>query len=498
MSAFVLAIDQGTTNTKALALGPDGQVVSRHSVPTPIGYPRPGWVEQSGDEIWRATIQAIDGCVTALPSGATIAAIGISNQRETVLLWRRSTGETIGPCVTWQCRRSSDRIDAIRAPDVEESVVSKTGLGLDPLFPAAKIGWLLDAYPEARGLADGGDLCAGTIDSWLLFNLTGREVHGTDASNASRTQLFDIHRQAWSDELCALFGAPKSILPRVEDSNAKFGMAKSVHRLIEGVPVHAMMGDSHAALFGHGVRTPGAVKATYGTGSSLMTLTETPVRSRSGLSTTVAWRRSGRVAYALEGNISVSAQAAAWMADLMGLPDVAALTELAAKSSGEDAVSFVPALAGLGAPYWKDRARAALTGMSLATSRSDVARATLEAIALQICDVFGAMERDLGARLTRLSVDGGATQNDLLMQLQADLLGRPVQRLKILELSAFGAGALAGATAGLMDEARIEASVKDAGDEIAPRLDPAARTTKIGAWSVAVDSVIRRVGARQR
>ena len=222
----------------------------------------------------------------------------------------------------------------------------------------------------------------GTIDSWLLFNLTGGAVHATDASNASRTQLFDIHQQDWSDELCALFGVPKSILPRVEDSNAKFGAAKTVHRLIEGVPVHAMMGDSHAALFGHGIRSPGAVKATYGTGSSLMTLTETPIRSRSGLSTTVAWRRSKKVSYALEGNISVSAQAAAWMAELMGLPDVAALTELATKAKGDVNVCFVPALAGLGAPYWKDRARAALTGMSLATSRADVARATLEAIAL--------------------------------------------------------------------------------------------------------------------
>jgi glycerol kinase len=430
-----------------------------------------------------------------LPEQAKIAAIGISNQRETVLLWRRSTAETIGPCVTWQCRRSSDRIDALRSPDVEQGVASKTGLGLDPLFPAAKIGWLLDAYPEARALADRGDLCGGTIDAWLLFKLTGGEVHATDAGNASRTQLFDIHEQSWSDDLCALFDVPKTILPRVEDSNATFGAARGLHRSIEGAPVNAIMGDSHAALFGHGIRSPGAVKATYGTGSSLMTLTETPVRSRSGLSTTVAWRRSGKAAYALEGNISVSAQAAAWMAELMGV-DVAALTALAAKASGDDAVSFVPALAGLGAPHWKDRARAALTGMSLATSRSDVARATLEAIALQICDVFGAMERDLGAPLARLSVDGGATQNDLLMQFQADLLGRPVQRLNILELSAFGAGVLAGAASGVMDEAKIERLVNGAGDQIEPRLDPATRKAKIDAWNAAVNSVIDSAIAR--
>ena len=496
MTVFVLAIDQGTTNTKALALDEEGRIAARHSVPTPVAYPRPGWVEQSGAEIWRSTTDALDGCLSALPDETAIAALAVANQRESVLLWRRSTGEPIGPCVTWQCRRSSDRLDRIRAPEIEEAVVSQTGLGLDPLFPAAKIGWLLDAYPDARALAEKGDLCAGTVDSWLLFNLTGGRVHATDASNASRTQLFNIHKQQWSAELCELFGLPVSILPAVMDSDASFGATRAIGRLPAGVPVRAMMGDSHAALFGHGIRAPGAVKATYGTGSSLMTLTETPFRSRSGLSTTVAWRRSGKIAYALEGNISVSAQAAAWMAQLMGLPDVAALTELAATAAGGDNVCFVPALAGLGAPYWKDRARAALTGMSLATSRADVARATLEAIALQICDVFMAMERDLGKRLARLSVDGGATQNDHLMQLQADLLGRPVQRLKILELSAFGVGLLAGAASGVMEEPKIEAALEGASDHIDPRLDPAARNAKITGWNAAVNSVIKSAISR--
>ncbi|MBV8112504.1 MAG: glycerol kinase [Hyphomicrobiales bacterium] len=496
MTGFVLAIDQGTTNTKALALDEEGRIAARHSVPTPISYPRPGWVEQSGAEIWRATTNAVDGCLSALPEETAIAAVAVANQRESVLLWRRSTGEPIGPCVTWQCRRSSDRLDRIRTPEIEEAVASQTGLGLDPLFPAAKIGWLLDAYPDARALAEKGDLCAGTVDSWLLFNLTGGRVHATDASNASRTQLFDIHEQQWSVELCELFGLPVSILPAVVDSDASFGATRAIGRLPPGVQVRAMMGDSHAALFGHGIRVPGAVKATYGTGSSLMTLTETPVRSRSGLSTTVAWRRSGKIAYALEGNVSVSAQAAAWMAQLMGLPDVAALTELAATAAGGDNVCFVPALAGLGAPYWKDRARAALTGMSLATSRSDVARATLEAIALQICDVFMAMERDLGKRLARLSVDGGATQNDHLMRLQADLLSRPVQRLKILELSAFGVGLLAGAASGVMDEPKIEADLDGARDHIDPHLEPAVRDAKIAVWNAAVNSVIKSALSR--
>jgi glycerol kinase len=490
MSDYVLAIDQGTTNTKALALDASARVVASFSVPTPIAYPRPGWVEQSGTEIWRATRDAIEGCRSRLPEGARFAAIAISNQRETVGLWRRSTGETIGPCVTWQCRRSTDLLDAIRTPENAERVEALTGLGLDPLFPAAKLAWLLDAYPDARRLAADGDLCAGTMDSWLLFNLTGGAVHATDASNASRTQLFDIHSQSWSAELAALFGVPLGILPEVRDSNALFGLVVGAGPAPEGAPVGAMIGDSHAALFGHGVRKPGAVKATYGTGSSLMTLTEKPLRSRAGLSTTVAWRRSGEVAYALEGNISVSAQAAAWMAELLGLRDTAALTELAASATGSSGISFVPALAGLGAPYWRPRARAALTGMSLATSRAEIARAALEAIAHQIADVFAAMEQDLGAPLAKLSVDGGATRNGLLMQWQADLVGRPVRRVSLPELSAFGAGAMAGIGCGLFDEAVAAARVAEGEDEIAPHIAEAEREPKRRAWSAAVQSVI--------
>ena len=491
MSGYVLAIDQGTTNTKALALDADARVAAIYSVPTPIAYPRPGWVEQSGREIWAATMAAVDGCLAHLPEGGKIASLAISNQRETVLLWRRSTGRTIGPCVTWQCRRSSARIDALRTPEREARVAALTGLGLDPLFPAAKIGWLLDAYPEARDLAARGDLCAGTIDSWLLYNLTGGAVHATDASNASRTQLFDIHAQAWSAELAALFGVPMGVLPRPADSDALFGRTVALGLLPAGVPIRAMLGDSHAALFGHGVRAPGAVKATYGTGSSLMTLTKAPLASHSGLSTTVGWRRSGEVSFALEGNISVSAQAAAWMAELMGLSDVAALTELAMKSRArEDGVCFVPALAGLGAPYWKDRARAALTGMSLATRREDVARAALEAIAHQIADVFAAMENDLGASLATLSVDGGPTRNDYLMRLQADLVGRPVRRQKLSELSAFGAGAMAGMAVCLFEEATVQSRVAETVDFVAPRLDESERAPLRRAWSRAVNSVI--------
>jgi glycerol kinase len=490
MTGYVLAIDQGTTNTKAIALDARAQVAASHSVPTPVRYPKPGWVDQSGDEIWHATQAAIQGCVAALPVGAKIAAVGIANQRESILLWRRSTGETVGPCVTWQCRRSADRLDDLRTPALEESVVAKTGLGLDPLFPAAKIGWLMEALPEARALAAKGDLCAGTVDSWLIFKLTGGAVHATDAGNASRTQAFDIHAQTWSDELCATFGAPRAILPEVCDSNAAFGAVRGVAGLADDIPIRAAMGDSHAALYGHGARGPGGVKATYGTGSSLMTLIDKPLRSQSGLSTTVAWRKSGRVAYALEGNISVSAQAAAWMAKLLGLPNVEALAELAQLAAPVHEAVFVPALVGLGAPHWKDRARAAISGLSLASTRADVARAAFEAIALQIRDVFVAMEEDLGAPLAALSADGGATRNDFLMRLQADVLGRPVKRLKILELSAFGAGSMAAAEVGLYDDA-VAARTRDADSEIlAPQMDTEGREAIVKRWATAVGSVL--------
>jgi glycerol kinase len=490
MKGYVLAIDQGTTNTKSIALDADARVAASHAVPTPVRYPKPGWVEQSGDEIWSATLGAIQGCVARLPDGAKVATIAVTNQRESVLLWRRSTGETVGPCVTWQCRRSADRLDRLRSPELQESVTAKTGLGLDPLFPAAKIGWLMDEVPAAKTLATKGDLCAGTVDAWLVFRLTGGAEHATDASNASRTQLFDIHTQTWSQDLCAIFGAPSVILPEVRDSNAAFGATRNVVGLPDGTPIRAVMGDSHAALYGHGVRSPGEVKATYGTGSSLMTLTERPLRSNSGLSTTVAWRTSGRTVYALEGNISVSAQAAAWMATLLGLPDVDALSTLAASAAPGREVVFVPALAGLGAPHWKERARAALSGLSLASTRADVARATFEAIALQVRDVFKAMEHDLGAPLTALSADGGATRNEFLMRLQADLLNRPVRRRKILELSAFGVGAMAAAEAGLYEEAVAAAACSAESETITPSMDAARRNATLQHWDAALRCIV--------
>ena len=282
MANHVLAIDQGTTNSKALLIDAAGAVAASAAVPVPVAYPRPDWVEQSPRDLWETLVRAIDGCLEQAADGVEIAAIGISNQRESVLLWDKASGEPIGPCVTWQCRRSAERIDRLRSPALEASVAERTGLALNPMFPAAKIGWLLEEFSVARERAAAGQLCAGTVDSWLLFNLTGGAVHATDFGNASRTQLFDIANGRWDADLCRLFGVPMEILPTAKSSDAAFGVTSGAGGLPTGVPVYAIMGDSHAALFGHAIRSSGEVKATYGTGSSLMTVTENsgPVRQR--------------------------------------------------------------------------------------------------------------------------------------------------------------------------------------------------------------------------
>lgn len=487
MGPLILAIDQGTSNSKALLIDASGRIVAKASARVGVSYPRPGWVEQSGDEIWLSVMTVVDQCLAGLDQ-PQLAAIGISNQRESVMLWERVSGKPVGPCVTWQCRRSAERLDALRSPAIEAEVLAVTGLGLDPLFPAAKLGWLLDAYPEARTLAKAGGLCAGTVDSWLLFRLTGGTVHATDFGNASRTQLFDIHRLEWSEELAGVFDVPVSILPSPLPSDSRFGGTVARGSLPAGVPVHAIMGDSHAALYGHGIRKPGAVKATYGTGSSLMTLTGQPLRSTSGLSTTIAWQQGTTTAYALEGNISVSAQAAAWVASILGLGDAAELTRLAATVDDSGGVYFVPALAGLGAPHWRDKARAMFSGMSLGTGRAHLARATLEAIALQVRDVFTAMETDLGSSLELLSVDGGATQNDLLMQIQADVLQRPVQRKAVNELSAAGAASMAGIAAGVWsDDGPI--TLRAARDRLVPHPDRDRQRVLLEGWARALAQV---------
>jgi glycerol kinase len=437
----VLAIDQGTTNTKAVLIDDQGRVVGRASAPLTTSYPHPGWAEQSASAIW-ASVQDVIAEIVGTSGPAD--AIAIANQRETLVVWDAASSQPVCPAPIWQCRRTAPECAALIADGHNDTVRRLTGLGINPLFPASKLAWVLRNVPQARDLLARGQLRAGTVDSWLLWNLTGGASFACDHSNASRTQLFDTATLSFSSELGAIFDAPISCLPAALPSDSHFGSTASGQTALPaGIPVHAIMGDSHAALYGHGIRLPGTVKATYGTGTSLMTLTAARVASGHGLSGTIAWSDSQGTAYALEGNITVSAQAAAYMAGILGLQDAAALSDLAQTVTDNGGVSFIPALAGLGAPHWDDHATGTIMGMTHGTTRAHLARATFEAITLQICDVFTAMEKDIGQPLSSLRADGGASGNAFLMQLQADLLGRPVEAANLEEVGAMGAAAMA-------------------------------------------------------
>lgn len=439
---FTLAIDQGTTNTKALVFDEHGQIAKSASASCTTQYPYPGWAEQSADDIWKTTQSVVAEACAGIERD--VVAIGIANQRETLVVWDADTGEPVGPAPIWQCRRTSEACARLVAAGYASDVSALTGLGINPLFPASKLAWVLQHRPEAQTLHKAGRFRAGTVDSWVLWNLTGGEVFATDHSNASRTLLFDTDALAWSPKLADIFDVPLDCLATPKPSDSNFGKtARAATSLPEGVPIHAMLGDSHAALFGHGIREPGKVKATFGTGSSLITLTDGRVASRSGLSGTIAWTSGGSTVYGLEGNITVSAQSATFMADMMGITNADQLSHLAQQVDDTGGVSFVPALAGLGAPHWDDSARGLVCGLSLATRPPHLARATFEAIAHQVADVLDAIEADLGHPLDSLSVDGGASANSFLMQLQADLIGKAVERRAIPEIGALGVALMA-------------------------------------------------------
>lgn len=484
-SSLVLAIDQGTTNTKALLVDVTGAIVASASRPMTVDYPEPGWAEQSADAIW-AAVKAVVDELSVHQRASDVVALAFSNQRESIVLWDAETGRPLAPCIIWQCRRTAAACEALIAAGHGDLVEARTGLGINPLFPASKIAWLLDRIPDGRARAKAGKIKAGTIDSWLLWNFTGGAAHATDHSNASRTQLYDTEALAWSDELCELFGVPKAMLAEVKSSDSRFGeTAAGTSNLPAGIPIHGMMGDSHAALFGHGVREPGYVKATYGTGTSLMSLVPTRVRSTHGLSGTIAWSLGDTVWHALEGNISVSGQTVAFMAGLLGLKDAGELADLAMTVPSSNGVSFVPALVGLGAPYWRNDVRGEISGLTLGTKPAHLARAAVEAVAFQVADVFAAMEADIGAPLAGLSVDGGASRNDFLMQFQADILDRPLRRGKFPEVSALGAASVAFHGLGLT------LSTSDDGQRVfTPALAADARTKHLAGWHAAIGHLL--------
>ena len=444
---LILAIDQGTSNTKAILVDRDGSVVGQASRPMDIEYPQPGWVQQDAAAIWMAVQECIDEVLETSGSPA-LAGIGISNQRESGVAWERDSGAPIGPVVTWQCRRSVEICDWLRGAGRAHEIQARTGLPLDPGFTAGKWRWLLDAAPDGRERAAGGDILLGTVDSWVLWNLTGGAVHATDASNASRTQLMDLAAVAWDPWLAEAFGVPLAALPEIRPSSTRFGETVAVGALPAEVPVGSLVGDSHAALFGHAGFEPGAIKATYGTGSSLMMPTPTMLTSDADLAATVAWGLEATT-YALEGNINVTGAAVQWLADFVGLEGPSAVAALAAEGESTEGVYLVPAFTGLGAPHWDDQARGLVTGLTRGSSLPQLARAAVESIAYQVRDVFKAMQSSAGGALSVLMVDGGVTRNEQLMQFQADIIGVPVQRNDTAELSAMGAAYLAGLATGV-------------------------------------------------
>jgi glycerol kinase len=472
----VLAVDQGSSSTKVLAVDLQGRTVARSSVPVSETHPRPGWVEQDPDELRSSVLQAIVGCLAQLDSPRVLAA-GLSNQRESVVLWDRADGRPVAPLLSWQDSRATALAARVADSGSSSRIEEVSGLPLDPMFSAAKIAWLLDEYDSDRSRSRRGDLCVGTVDSWLTS--TAAE-HVVETGNASRTQLLDVRGGVWADELLDAFDIPSAVLPEIRPSAGRFPAAWTV--AAREIPVTAVLGDSHAALFGHGVRRPGTVKATYGTGSSLMTLVDEVAASRAGLCLTIAWQREGRPQLALEGNIRASGAAIAWTARLCGISPQQ-VADIADHSSS-DGVHLVPGFTGLGAPWWDAGTTGLLDGLTLGSTREQVCRAAVEAVAFQVMDLVDAARR-AGAAPVALRADGGASVNDTLMQLQADLAGVTVERSATADVSALGAAHLAGIAAGAWDDRQL-ASRADNDHTFTPVMSPDERASRRDRWHAAV------------
>ncbi|NKN35915.1 glycerol kinase [Agrobacterium sp. a22-2] len=476
MTTAILAIDQGTTNSKAVLVATTGEILSRGASPVGLSLPQPGWVEQSPERIWASVQEAISTCLANGPT-VEILGIAISNQRESVTIWDAETGKPLGPVISWQCRRSAPACAELNAAGHSATVQALTGLPIDPMFPGPKMKWLLDRAPAGRPVR------LGTIDSWLIHCLTDGAIHACDASNAARSQLYDLTRQVWSDDLCDLFGVPEAALPQVRDSAALFGETRNVSGLADGIPIAAAIGDSHAALFGHGAFNPGDGKVTFGTGSSIMTTLPRFIAPELGITTTIAWSIDGKPTYAFEGNILVSAAALPWMVEILGLPDVQALVDLAA-TAAPSGPGFVPAFVGLGAPHWHADARALFSGITFNTTRAQMARAVTDSMAFQVHDVFKAMSAQSPTPLGRLYADGGPSQNTFLMQCVADTLGHELFQCDAPEASALGAAYLAGLSLGIWSDLAVISALPRARTALAPRPNDAGERLQV--WQDAI------------
>ncbi len=486
---YILALDQGTTSSRAILFDQSGTICHTAQKEFPQIFPKPGWVEHDPNAIWSSQSSvAVEAITGGRLSSRDVAAIGITNQRETTVIWSRKTGRPIYNAIVWQDRRTASTCDQLKADGLEPKFVEKTGLFIDPYFAGTKVKWILDHVEGARQRAEAGELAFGTIDSWLVWNLTEGDVHVTDESNAARTLFYNIHEHRWDTELLEILGVPAALLPEVKGSSEIYGEA-SCHTFISGVPIAGMAGDQNAALFGQTCFEPGMAKNTYGTGCFLLMNTGTePTHSTNKLLTTCAWKTGNRTEYALEGSIFIGGAVVQWLRDCLGIIRESVDVEyLAGKVQDTGGVYLVPAFAGLGAPHWDAYARGTLTGLTRGSNASHIARAALEAIAYQSYDVLKAMERDSGIELKELRVDGGASANNLLMQFQADLLQVPVVRPKVTETTALGAAYLAGLAVGFWKD-RNEIAVQWSVDKTFEPQRPAEEMATLRAgWNKALD-----------
>ena len=495
METYVMALDQGTTSSRAILFNRAGGIVSRAQRLFRQIYPQPGWVEHDPMEIWATERQSMAEAVDAAHiDPKCIAAIGITNQRETTVVWDARTGEPVYNAIVWQCRRTAPICDRLRADGLEETVTEKTGLLLDAYFSGTKLRWLLDTVPGLRRRAEAGELRCGTVDSWLIWNLTGGKVHVTDYSNASRTMLFNIHTLTWDADLCRALDIPVCLLPQPVPNCQEFGrVAENIPGLeaLAGIPICGSAGDQPAALFGQACFAPGQAKNTYGTGCfTLMNVGNVPVRSKNGLVTSVGWSWKGKTTYALEGSVFNAGSAVQWLRDELGLIQSAPECDrLAGSVPDSGGVVVVPAFTGLGAPWWDADARGAILGLTRGAGRAHIVRAALESIAYQVCDLARAMAEDARMPLSVLNVDGGAAANDFLMQFQADMLGAPLRRPDNAETTALGAAYLAGLSTGFWKSTEELAALREGEDRFLPTFDEPMRAARLAAWHEAVSRV---------
>ncbi|MFI5317153.1 MAG: glycerol kinase GlpK [Myxococcota bacterium] len=489
MSMYVLALDQGTTSSRAILFDAAGNAVASQAHEFKQHFPQPGWVEHDPLEIWDSQLRAARGALARAQVRADeVVALGIANQRETTVVWERATGRPIYPAIVWQSRQTVELCDDLKRRGLEPVVRERTGLVVDAYFSATKVAWILSQVEGARDAARRGELAFGTIDTWLIYKLTGGKVHATDYSNASRTMLYDIGRLRWDDELLAALEIPAQVLPEVRDSSGDFGVTDA-DLLGAAVPIRGVAGDQQAALFGQACFEEGSAKNTYGTGCFMLMNTGTTLkRSASGLISTIAWGIGGKIEYALEGAVFVAGAAVQWLRDELGLLHSAAESEALARSVPDTGgVYVVPAFTGLGAPYWDPQARGTIVGITRGTSRAHLVRATLEAIAFESTDLLRCFERDTQVRTLQLQVDGGATANDFLMQFQADVMGVPVRRPRVLETTALGAAYLAGLAAGFWKDRRQIAKNWQEERFFEPAISEAKRAELYAGWLRAVE-----------